>query len=96
LKLKYYGLENLEDEEEKTELTPEKAEFNKKTVNPTNLAKLAGKKAYFFTVTNQNDKNTLFTIGVNNREIIYLPFDHEFPIELAPSEYLYLVLHTAG
>lgn len=65
-------------------------------MNPTNLARLAGKKAYFFSVTNQNDKNTLFTIGVNNREIIYLPFDHEFPIELAASEYIYLVLNTAG
>lgn len=56
---------------------------------------LPAKSAYIFKIVNENDKNTIFTIGVNNREIIYLPFDHEFPIELAPKEYLYIVLNTA-
>lgn len=32
---------------------------------------------------------------MNNREIIYLPFEHEYPIELGVSEYLYLVLNFA-
>lgn len=76
-------------------VTPEKADFQKKTANPTHFVMLPGKSAYVFKITNQNEKNSIFTIGVNNREIIYLPFDHEFPIELAPKEYIYLVLNTA-
>lgn len=95
LKLEYFALDNLEDEETATVITPEKADFQKKTANPTHFAMLPGKSAYVFKITNQNEKNSIFTIGVNNREIIYLPFDHEFPIELAPKEYIYLVLNTA-
>jgi hypothetical protein len=46
-------------------------------------------------VTNKNDKDTLFTLGINNREIIYLPFDHEFPLLLAKSDHIYIVLNCA-
>lgn len=64
-------------------MTPEKPDFKKKTPNPTLLMLLPAKKAYLFQVTNNNDKDVLYTLGINNREIIYLPFDHEFPLHLA-------------
>lgn len=34
----------------------------------------------------------LLFIGVNNREIIYLPLDHEFPFKLELKEYMYFVV----
>jgi hypothetical protein len=40
LDIKYYAMANAEDEEEVQEITPEKAEFQKKTANPTHLAQL--------------------------------------------------------
>jgi hypothetical protein len=65
------------------EITPEKPDFKKKTPNPTMLLRLPANKFYMIQLTNNNDKDYLFTLGVNNREIIYLPFDHEFPVLLA-------------
>jgi hypothetical protein len=76
-------------------MTPEKPDFKKKTPNPTMLMKLPAKQSYFFEVTNNNDKDTLFTLGINNREIIYLPFDHEFPVYLTRADHIFLVLNTA-
>ena len=48
-------------------ITPEKPDFKKKTPNPTMLMGLPGKKTYFLQVKNNNDKDVLFTLGVNNR-----------------------------
>lgn len=90
-----FALDDPEDEDSMISMTPEKPSFNKKTPNPTLLMRLPAKKAYFFQVTNNNDKDTLFTLGINNREIIYLPFDHEFPIALPESDHVYIVINTA-
>lgn len=80
-----FALDDPEDEDSMISMTPEKPDLKKKTPNPTMLMQLPAKKAYFFEVTNNNDKDTLFTLGINNREIIYLPFDHNFPVALAHS-----------
>ncbi len=55
---------------------------------------LPAKKAYLFQVTNNNDKDLLYTLGINNREIIYLPFEHQFPLHLAKTQFIYIVLNT--
>ena len=55
---------------------------------------LPAKKAYLFQVTNNNDKDLLYTLGINNREIIYLPFEHQFPLHLAQTQFIYIVLNT--
>ena len=67
LELKYYAMTNMEDEDEATQITPQKAEFQKKTANPTHLAFLEPKLNYFFTVDNSNDHNAILTISVSNR-----------------------------
>jgi hypothetical protein len=42
-----------------------------------------------------SDKNLqIVTLGINNREIIYLPYNHEFPVQLQKNEYIYLVIST--
>lgn len=60
-------MSNEEDEDAAQEITPEKADFQKKTVNPTHFALLPAKQNYFFIVTNENPHNTIFTIGVNKQ-----------------------------
>lgn len=96
LAVKMYALDDPEDEDSMISMTPEKPEFKKKTPNPTLLMMLPAKKAYFCEITNNNDKDTLFTLGVNNREIIYLPFEHDFPLYLNQAEYIYIVLNNAA
>jgi hypothetical protein len=82
IKQKYYAIGDDGDEDGQVELIPEKNDFKKKTPNPTTLVKLPGKQTYIFSINNTDDKSVIYTIGINNREIIYLPFDHEFPIQL--------------
>lgn len=65
--MEYLGLDNLEDEDSGVSITPEKAEFEKKAANPTHFVMLPAKSAYVFKITNENGKNSIFTIGVNNR-----------------------------
>lgn len=91
-----FAMNDPEDEDDMVSMTPEKPDFKKKTPNPTLLMMLPAKKAYFIEITNNNDKDTLFTLGVNNREIMYLPFDHEFPVYLSKSEFVYIVLNNAA
>jgi hypothetical protein len=38
------------------------------------LLQLPAKKFYYSTILNENDKDIMLSIGVNNLEIIYLPF----------------------
>jgi hypothetical protein len=33
-------------------------------------------------ITNPEKTYQLLTIGINNHEIIYLPYNHEFPVQL--------------
>ena len=46
------------------------------------LMHLPAKSHYEIEVKNDNSKEVQFFIGVNDREIIYLPVDHEFPFRL--------------
>lgn len=75
-------------------MTPEKANFNKKTPNPTTIVALPGNKFYQIQVDNQNKAFEIITLGINNQEIIYLPFNHEFPLQLNKGEFIYLVINS--
>ena len=77
-----YAMDDLNDEDSLISITPELPEFNKKTPNPTMLMLLPAKRKYMIMVTSKNDNDVIVTLGINNREVIYLPFDHEFPIQL--------------
>jgi hypothetical protein len=52
LKIEYYTLDNLEDEDEVTSIKPSKDDFQKKTANPTHFAMLPAKSAYIFKIVN--------------------------------------------
>ena len=33
-------------------------------------------------------------MGINNQEIIFLPVDHEFPVQLKKGEHIYMVVNV--
>lgn len=66
--------------------------FKKKTPNPTMIMELPANKFFQIKVTSPDTNVQLLTIGINNQEIIYLPINHEFPVQLQPNEYIYLVV----
>ncbi len=33
-------------------------------------------------------------MGINNQEIIYLPFNHEFPLQLSKGDFIYLIISS--
>lgn len=94
LSVKMFALDDPEDEDSMVSMTPEKPDFKKKTPNPTLLMLLPAKQTYMIELTNNNERDVLYTLGINNREIIYLPFDHEFPVRLGNTEYIYIVLYN--
>ena len=51
-------------------------------------------KFFQITVENVNSMFELITIGINNQEIIYLPFSHEFPVQLNKNESIWLVVNS--
>ena len=93
---KIYGLDNEGDEDNRMELTPERPAFKKKTVNPTMLLHFTGKSHYRIEIDNKNTKDVVLSIGMNSREIVYLPLEHEFPFKLQPKEYIYFVVPVSG
>ena len=76
LQIKIRALNNENDEQSGVELTPQKTNFAKKTPNPTMIMSLPANKFFQISITNNNKEITLITIGINNQEIIYLPFGH--------------------
>lgn len=94
LKVKILAIKDPGDEESATEITPEKPSFKKKTPNPTMIMTLPPNQFFQISITNPEKIFELLTIGINNREIIYLPQGYEFPIQLQKGEYIYLVINV--
>lgn len=55
---------------------------------------LPANKFFQISIANNNKEITLITIGINNQEIIYLPFSHEFPVQLQKNEQIYVVVNS--
>jgi len=60
------------------------------------LLHLPAKAHYIIEVENENSKDVVFYIGVNNREIIFLPLDHEFPFRVEAKEFIYFVVSVSN
>ncbi len=76
------------------ELFPEKTNFHKKTPNPTMVMSLPANKQFQIIISNENKQIELVTLGINNQEIIYLPFNHEFPVQLNKGEFIYIAINS--
>lgn len=55
---------------------------------------LPANKFFLIEITNPSKDIQLVTLGVNNQEIIYLPFNHELPVQLGKGEHTYLVINV--
>lgn len=76
IRIKILSMANAQDEETGVEINPERAKFNKKTANPTVIMALPGNRLFQIQVTNENKEFEIVTLGINNQEVIYLPFNH--------------------
>jgi hypothetical protein len=66
--------------------------MRKKTPSPTMLFSLPAQKFFIIKAKNPNNKEETFTIGINHQEVIYLPFNHDFPFSLHKSESINLLV----
>lgn len=55
---------------------------------------LPANKLFQIDIVNPDKALQVITIGINNKEIIYLPYNHEFPVQLHKGEYIYLVINV--
>ena len=76
------------------DIKPENPNFKKRTPNPTMIMLLPANKLFQIEIVNPDKALQVITIGVNNKEIIYLPYNHEFPVQLQKGEYIYLVINV--
>lgn len=56
------------------------------------LIQLPAHKMYFIDIYNNYDRNFGLSIAVNNRQSIFLPFDHDFPVQLDAAQQIFIVL----
>lgn len=56
---------------------------------------LPGNRFFRIEIASESKAVEIVTLGINNQEIIFLPFSHEFPLQLNKGEYIFIVLNTA-
>jgi hypothetical protein len=64
----------------------------KKTPSPTLLLSFPPHNCFAIEVTNPTAAATKVSMGINHQEVIFLPFNHEFPLQLHPLEYLNILI----
>ena len=80
--IKILSMTDENDENTGVQIIPEKVNFTKKTPEPTMIIALPANKFFQISVENKNKHFELITLGINNQEVIFLPFNHEFPVQI--------------
>ena len=55
---------------------------------------LPANKFFQISVENNNKHFELITLGINNQEVIFLPFNHEFPVKINRNESINVVINS--
>jgi hypothetical protein len=82
LKLKVFSFGLLGAEEEKEEVSLNKPDLSKKTPNPTIVYNLPQSPCFQIQLSNPSSKAINVSMGINHQEVIFLPFNHEYPLQL--------------
>ena len=88
LKIKGYTFDGFGEEQEKTEVSLGKPNVAKKTPNPTVVFTFPNSTCFEIELLNPTKKELKVSMGINHQEVIFLPFNHEYPFQLHKEEYL--------
>lgn len=82
LKIKTYSFESFEDSDNKKELPYSKPNVSKKTANPSLLFDFPNAQCFEIQLTNPTSKSEHVSMGINHQEVVFLPFNHDYPVAL--------------
>jgi hypothetical protein len=80
------------DEDSKQEINSKIPEMRKKTSKPTVLYPLPTARFYVIEVSNPTGEEIELSVGVNHQEVIFLPYEIDYPFPLANTEQMNFIV----